>query len=119
MAKITLENIYDCYAYGKRVAEGELEIGTAAMKVAKTGMDEGSAKIYLRCVRSLILGERYTGTVNETAISRFLTNIFSDYGMDGLRKALKSLEMHLEYQDMYQNLSAIKKVYEEFYEILN
>lgn len=119
MAKITLENIYNCYEYGKRVAEGELEIGTAAMNVSRTGMDKGSAQIYLRCVRSLILGERFTGTVNEIAISRFLTNIFSDYGMDGLRKALISLEMHLEYQSTYQNLPAINRVYKEFYDILN
>ena len=118
MAKITTQNIFDCYDYGKRVAEGELSIGTAAMNIAKTGMDKGSAQIYLRCVRSLIAGEKFTGTVNEMAMSRFLTNIFSDYGMEGLRKALKSLRMHLDYQSMYQSLPAIKRVYEEFNEIL-
>lgn len=119
MAKITLENIYDCYAYGKRVAEGELEIGTAAMNIARTGMDKGSAQIYLRCVRSLIKGERFTGTVNEIAMSHFLTNILSDYGMDGLRKALESFKMHLEYQHRYQSLPVMKKMYQEFYDILN
>ena len=118
MAKITTQNIYDCYDYGRRVAEGEISIATAAMNIAKTGMDKGSAQIYLRCVRSLIAGERFTGTVNEMAISRFLTNIFSDYGMEGLRRALASLRMHLDYQNTYQSLPAMNKVYNEFYEIL-
>ena len=44
MAKIILQNIHDCYAYGKRVAEGEIEIGTAAMNIARTGMDKGQRR---------------------------------------------------------------------------
>ena len=39
MASITLQNIYDCYSYGKRVAADELDLGSAAMKIADTGMD--------------------------------------------------------------------------------
>ena len=118
MAEITLQNIFDCYAYGKRVAEGELEIGTAAMNVARTGMDKGSAQIYLRCVCAMIRGERYTGTVKEIAVTKFLTAILSDYGFDGLRKALEALHLHLEYQKKYQTLSGLKHIYDEFIEVL-
>lgn len=118
MAEITLENIYDCYAYGKRVASGEIEIGTAAMNIARTGMDKGSAQIYLRCVRSMIRGERYTGTVNELAVSHFLTAILNDYGFDGLRMALESLRLHLEYQKSYQSLNSLQKLYKEFIDVL-
>ena len=118
MAEITLQNIYDCYAYGKRVAEGELDNGTAAKNVARTGMDEGSAQIYIRCVRSMIRGERYTGTVKEIAVSRFLTNIMSDYGFEGLRRALNSLRMHLDYQKAYNTLTGLEKIYQEFLDVL-
>lgn len=118
MAEITLQNIHDCYDYGKRVALGDVEIGTAAMNIARTGMDKGSAQIYLRCVRSMIRGERYTGTVNELAVSHFLTEILNDYGFDGLRKALESLRMHLEYQESYQSLYNLKKLYNDFIEVL-
>ena len=38
--------------------------------------------------------------------------------MEGLRKALKALRMHLDYQDGYQNLPAMNKVYNEFLKIL-
>ena len=118
MAEITLQNIYDCYAYGKQVAAGEVEIGMAAINIAKTGMDKGSAQIYLRCVRSMLYGECYTGTVKELAVSHFLTAILSDYGMDGLRKALEALRLHLEYQKAYNSLSGLRKLYDEFMEVL-
>ncbi|MBQ2240935.1 MAG: hypothetical protein II319_02205 [Clostridia bacterium] len=118
MVAITLKNIYDCYEYGKRVANGELDNGTAAKKVAKTGMNEGSAQIYIRCVCSMIRGERYTGTVKTIAVTRFLTNINSDYGFDGLRRALESLRMHLDYQKSYNTLDDLKRIYEEFMDIL-
>lgn len=118
MAEITLQNIYDCYDYGKRVAAEEIEIGTAAMNIARTGMDKGSAQIYLRCVRSMILGEKYTGTVKEIAVSHFLTSIMSDFGLDGLRKALISLRLHLDYQKAYQSLQGLEKIYQEFMEVL-
>lgn len=118
MASITLQNIFDCYTYGKRVAEGELDIGAASMKVAASGMDRGSAQIYLRCVKAMIRGERYTGTVKELAVSHFLTSIMTDYGINGLRKALEALRQHLEYQSTYQNLVGLRKIYEEFLEVL-
>ena len=118
MANITLQNIYDCYCYGKRVAAGELDLGTAATKIAASGMDRGSAQIYLRCVRSMLRGERYTGTVKELAVSHFLTSIMSDYGFDGLRKALEALRLHLEYQSPYQTLAGLRKIYDEFLEVL-
>ena len=118
MGSITLENIYDCYSYGKRVAAGEPDLGTAAIKIAETGMHLKSAQIYLRCVRSMLRGERYTGTVKELAVSHFLTSIMSDYGFDGLRKALEALRLHLEYQSPYQTLAGLRKIYDEFLEVL-
>ena len=118
MASITLQNIYDCYSYGKRVAADELDLGTAATKIANSGMDRGSAQIYLRCVRAMLRGERYTGTVKELAVSHFLTSIMSDYGFDGLRKALEALRLHLEYQNSYQNLAGLRKIYNDFLEVL-
>lgn len=118
MATITLQNIYDCYDYGKRIANEEIDIGGATLKLSKTGMNSDSAKIYLRCVRSLIKGERYTGTVNELALSHFLTAITTDFGFAGLAIALSSVKMHLEYQNRYQNLVNIKRIYDEFIEIL-
>lgn len=113
-----IQNYHDCYEYGKRVVDGEIQIGTAARNVAKTGMDIGSAQIYLRCVCAMIKSVRYTGTVKELAASYFLTQIKADYGFDGLRRALQALHLHLEYQNSYQSLSGLQKIYEKFEKVL-
>lgn len=118
MKKISLENICDCYEYGKRISCGELKIGDAAKAVAKNGMDQGSAQIYLRCVRSMLSGKRYTGTVNEFATSYFLTSIMTDFEYDGLQTALEAVRLHLQYQKSYQGLKGIRKIYDEFTETL-
>ena len=89
MSKITLQNIYECYEYGKKIAENNFDIGTAVKIIAKNGMDIGSSRIYIRCVISMISGERYTGAVNEMAVTHFLTSILTDYGLAVLRKALR------------------------------
>ena len=118
MAEITIQNYHDCYEYGKRCAEEDLDIGTAAYQLEKTGMDIGSAKMYVRCVKAMLAGERYTSTVKELATSYFLTQIYSEYGAEGLKKALESVRQHLEYQKSYNGLSGIKKIYDEFMDIL-
>jgi hypothetical protein len=40
------------------------------------------------------------------------------YGFDGLRKALTALNLHLEYQKSYQTLSGLKKIFDEFMDVL-
>lgn len=118
MAEITIQNYHDCYEYGKRCAEEGLDISAAALQLERTGMDNGSAKMYVRCVKSMLNGERYTSTVKELATSYFLTQIYAEYGAEGLRKALESVKKHLEYQKSYNSLSGIRKVYREFLDIL-
>lgn len=118
MAEITIQNYHDCYDYGKRVHAGEIELGTAAMNIAKTGMTISSARAYLYCVCAMLDGKVYKSTVKEIATSYFLTAILSDYGMDALRKAVDSVRQHLDYQRRYQTLAGIRKIYEEFSELL-
>ena len=115
MAEITLRNYLDCYAYGKRVYNHELDMGTAAIQISKTGMGIGSARAYLYCVCAMLDGVQYKSTVKENATSYFLTSILADYGMDGLRKALNSVRLHLEYQRRYQNLNSIRMLYQDFW----
>jgi len=118
MTQITIQNYHDCYDLGKKVAEGKMSIGMAMIKMEETGMNKRSAGDYLRCVRAMLLGEKYTSTVKKIATSYFLTEIYSEYGQEGLRKALKAVELHLEYQKGYNNQAAIKEVYNDFMEIL-
>ena len=98
MASITIQNHHDCYHYGKEMFLGKLARKDAVNALVESGMTERSAVYYLQCVTSMLSGKRYTATVNELATSYFLTQIFSDFGMDGLKSALQSMRDHLDYQ---------------------
>lgn len=118
MAKITIQNQYDCYQYGKEMYQGNISRKDAVEKLMASGMNERSAVYYLQCVNAMLSGSRYTATVNELATSCFLTEICSDYGMDRLRLALQSLRSHLDYQKEKNKLPGLEKIYQEFMEVL-
>lgn len=119
MAEIILDNYSACYEYGRLAALGELDAGRAALKAAtETGMDYGSAQIYTRCVRAMFEGERFTGTVKESAMRYFLIEIFGEFGREGLRKALQSVKQYLEYQRKYNSMNCIQDLYDEFIEYI-
>ena len=118
MASITIQNFHDCYAYGKELHLGNITKRKAVDALVSSGMSARSAAYYLQCVTAMLEGTRYTATVNELATSHFLVQILSDYGMDGLRKALNSLRLHLDYQKGKNELPGMEKLYQEFVDVL-
>ena len=119
MAKIQFKNIQDCYFYGKIVVTGNINIGSAASKLEETGMDKGSAQIYIKTVQAMINGELYKRTISELATRYFLEAITEDYEKEGLRNALNSIKLHLEYQNNHQTLPSIRRLYNEYIEKLS
>ena len=118
MASITIQNHYDCYHWGKEVFFGNISRKEAVSILTRSGMSERSAVYYLQCVTSMLSGKRYTATVNELATSYFLTQIYSDFGMSGLRAALQSMRQHLDYQKGKNELPGLEKLYREFLDVL-
>lgn len=119
MATITTQNYHDCYYYGKEVATGDMDKTEAIRTVALTGMDPGSARMYISCVVALITDGHYTATVKQDATSYFLSKIYEEYHFDGLRRALTVFKDHLDYQsDGKNNLPGMLKLYDEFFDIL-
>ena len=118
MASITIQNHYDCYYYGKELFLGNISKREAVSMLVSSGMAERSASYYLQCVNAMLAGKRYTATVNELATSYFLTKIFSDFGMVGLKKALRSMREHLDYQKGKNELPGLEKIYREFFDVL-
>ena len=118
MARITAEFYHECYDLGKKILEGSMEIEDAVRRLYNIGMKPESARHYLRSVRAMLVGDRFTATINNTALSYFLTQIYTEYGAEGLRKALNSVREYLEYQKDKNGLPGARKVYEDFYEIL-
>ena len=114
MAKITAEYYKECYKSGKRIVEGSLSIGMANKNIYEMGMSYNSVPHYLRCVRAMLVGERFTATISESALTYFLSQIHEEYGEEGLRKALSSVRQYLEYQKDKNSLPGSRKIYEEF-----
>lgn len=119
MAKITIENIYDCYQYGRKIHTGEIEKSEAVKEISSKGMNAGSVKDYLACICAMLDGTVYKSTVNTEATRYFLDGIIRDYGIDRLGPALNAVHQHLEYQRPYQNLNSIRKIYKEYSEYLS
>lgn len=118
MALITIENYHDCYDYGCRVSKGDMTIAEAVDCMSALGMNAKSARPYITCVEKMKNGEAYQSTVKMDAVTYFLTQIYEESGVDGLKKALNSLKGHLEYQEGKNSLPSLWKVYEDFSEIL-
>jgi len=118
MAKIKVEFYHECYDLAKKIMEGSMEIEDAVRKLYEIGMSPNSARHYLRSVRAMLVGDRFTATINNTALSYFLTQIYTEYGADGLRKALNSVREYLEYQKDKNGLPGTRMIYEDFFEIL-
>ncbi|MGN1024880.1 MAG: hypothetical protein ACI4P4_00610 [Faecousia sp.] len=118
MGTITIQNHHDCYDFGKEIFLGNLTRKEAVNALVESGMTERSAVYYLQCVCSMLSGKRYTATVNELATSYFLTQIFSDFEMPGLKTALQSMRAHLDYQKGKNELPGLEKLYQEFFDVL-
>ncbi len=115
--KTTDQMIDICYSYGKRVANGE-NIQELASDIAKeTGMNRNSAVMYLYAVQGMLDGVVYKRSINATAMKRYFDIICSEYGSQGLKKALKATRLHIEYRrsfgHMVDSLEEICKQYEK------
>ena len=118
MAEITVEQYHECYELAKLVNAEKMSIQEATFKLGSLGVSENSAMMYLRCARYMLEGKRFTSRVKELAISHNLTQIYAEYGPEGLKKALRSVRGYLDYQKKYADYPGLEKVYSEFMDIL-
>ena len=118
MGEITAVQYHECYKLAKNVNANNMSIQEATAKLFNMGVSENSALMYLRCARYMLQGKRFTSRVKENAISYNLTMIYSEYGSEGLRKALRSLRMYLDYQKKYTSYPGLENMYKDFMEIL-
>lgn len=118
MARITAELYHESYDLGKRIVEGSMSIEEAVRHLYDMGMSDNSARMYLRSVRAMLVGDRFTATIKEDALSYFLTQIHAEYHAEGLKLALQSVRQYLDYQKDKNGLPGSRKIYEDFIEIL-
>lgn len=87
--------------------------------VDKYSMNAGSINHYVEAYCQLRKGEKYTRTINKTAVELYLERIYKEEGKDKLKIALKSLLESLEYYESlnHGNLPSIRKIIKKYSEI--
>lgn len=114
---ITEEMIDICYRYGKMVyTDPTLEIRTVAESAAaETGMNYSSAIMYIYAVACMLKGVVYKRAISRKATEIYLHCIRSDYGTDGLARALAALRRHIEYcQNLGYKVDGLSTLYNAY-----
>jgi hypothetical protein len=96
--KMTDDMIDICYQYGKKVADGKNAQDLAGDIAKATGMNRNSAVMYLYAVQGMLNGDIYKRSISATAIKKYFDTIFSEFGREGLRKAIYATRLHVDYR---------------------
>ncbi len=114
--KITMEQVKKCYEFAKKVEKGILDKNGAGRIIHDDyGMDEGSARMYIDNYLRLRTGTIFGVTMKKDDLRYFVSQLYTDFGKDGLNKALNSLRLFL----VKKKHTPTKKVYDEFINILD
>ena len=107
-----IEQVYIC---AKKYYTNAIEVEEAVEYLSKEyKWDKGSAKGYINVYNNMRNGEKYTWTINGNATKYYLENIYKDNGYNALQIALKSVKLHIDYQENIQSINNIKKIYDNF-----
>jgi len=113
--KITDERIDICYSYAKRVFAGENIQKVADEVVEETGMNCSTVIMYLYAINGMLKGTIYKRGISAKATRRYFDIIFREYGSEGLKKAVLSVGLHIDYQkECGFTTNSIEVVYDEY-----
>lgn len=113
--KITDERIDICYSYAKRVYAGENIQEIADEVVNETGMNRNSVIMYLYAINGMLNGTIYKRAISAKAVRRYFDIIFREYGSEGLKKAIHSVELHINYRkECGHTIDSIEEIYNEY-----
>jgi hypothetical protein len=116
---ISIKEIKKIYPLAKRVFEEEIALKDTVDDIEfDTGMDEGSAEMYVQAFQKMMRGETYKMSINSEAVRYFFEKILEDYSRDALRKALQSVYGHIKRkrENGHGTCKAIEEICEEFSE---
>ena len=95
--KINREQYEEAYKAGKKYYDGELGLTAAKKSLASVGINQNSAKDLIFNLRPLLDGQRFTRSLSTAVIDDYLTWILRDYGNAYLKRAVSSVEQHIQY----------------------
>lgn len=96
--KITIEMSKGAYEIAKKVYSGALTRSEGKNTIAKTmGMNEGSAQAFITIFLAMMSGVVYKRAFNNETNRFLLESIKRDFGTEAFKKALISVQQHIDY----------------------
>ena len=92
-----------CYNYGKQAyISQDTNIKALANNVKlKTGMNPNSAFMYIYVVKNMLSGTIFKRAINNRALEKYFNKINSEYGKQGLKKAIFATRQHASYRNEF------------------
>lgn len=115
--KIQNEASKTAYAVAKQVYDGKITLTNGVATLVKEhSLNRNTAADYIRILACMIDGEKYTRTNNLFSTNYFLEQIHNDYGNAGLRNALESLMLHIEYYEALRsvNMNQLREIHAKY-----
>jgi hypothetical protein len=98
--KISNEAMVATYEVAKRIRDATLSRAAGIEELhQRFALNRSSAGDTITNIGYMLKGKRYVRTNNAFATDHFLEMIHRDYGLDALRKAVSSVEKHIEYYE--------------------
>ncbi len=104
-----------CYEKAKAVYNNPyLDTNDLADEVAnQTGMNFNTAKMNIYSITQMLKGEEYNRLLSADSLDLCLDMVYQEFGLQGLKKALKATELHIEYlkNERYGYIKAYISIY--------
>lgn len=107
--KLNLAEIELIYDYAERFYKNEIKLSNAVSELEKKGINKNSAVDYLYNYSHLVNGRVFTRTMNVISTRYFLDKIHEKYGLIGIKNALYSLSLHIDYYEGIIKGNVIKR----------
>ena len=87
-AVMTPDKTDACYNAAIDVSSGGADVDEMARQISQdTGMNENSARMYIKAVLAMLGGEPFTKDINTYSVNRYLDRIYEDFGAEAMPTA--------------------------------
>ena len=119
---ITREMVEKVYDVSKQVYENQITEQEAIDIMSEVGMNTSSAVMYIYCFDRMMKGDVYKRGTSTFAAEYYISRIREDYGREYSRKAIESLEKHVQYMKSRsvsnKSLEDVLEAQKEFEELI-
>lgn len=115
-----LTQIRTAYETAKKVYRNEIGVTEGSFLIAETGINRSSAFDYIYAYSKLRDGKLYTRTINSITTDYYLSKIYEENGVNGLKVALLAISQHIDYYEQTSGASVKKgrEIYNKYFDLV-